>query len=390
METVEVLFFVFAFLTIYPFVFYPFILFVLNLIFKRKLCKENNFEPTISIITPVHNEEENIVPLVESIVHSGYPLTKIQFIFGSDGSTDQTNELIKNVAKRYNFVEYYLFPKRGKNFVINQLVPKAKNNIIVFIDADIRLAPGSLHKLLSYFKDNTIGGVASNLVIAKGKSTEYTVEEQKTQKFLGNIRIWESNIYSTVNNNGPFYAIRREMFAEIPNDKVCDDFYLLLKVLTKGKRMVLAKDAIAFDVRKRFGVWKEFHRKMRFSAGGLSSLLSVPEILLHPLFLFFIISHKLLRWFAPWFLLISLVLLIFTKFTFIKIAVFSIIGLFFLLIILGIVDLLIWKRGQKIFNTPLYIFFSLVGSALGIFRAFTGKQNSNWTLEGLVTKNEKT
>lgn len=390
MSTVEILFLVSAFLTIYPFVIYPILLVLLKSLFKKKISTDKNFEPNITIITPVYNEEDNILSLINSIVHSGYPLSKIQYIFGSDGSTDRTNQIIEEISKKYDFIEYYFFPKRGKNYVINQLVPKAKNEIIVFIDADIRAVPGSLHKLVSYFYDESIGGVASNLTIFHRDTEEYTVEEKKTQKFLGRIRLWESNIYSTVNNNGPCYAIRKELFTEIPNDKVCDDFYILLKVLAKGKRMILAEDAIFFDVRKRFGVWKEFHRKMRFSAGGISTLMYVPEILLNPLYLFFIISHKLLRWFAPLFLLLSLVFLFFTNFLFLKITLFSITGLFLLLILLGILDLMFWKRGQKIFNTPLYVFFSLLGSAFGIFRAFTGKQNSNWTLEGLVTENEKT
>ncbi|MCX7909537.1 MAG: glycosyltransferase [Ignavibacteria bacterium] len=390
MGITEIIFFTLILAGLYPFIIYPLILSLIRKIFKNRINIGKDFEPNITIITPVHNEERNIIPLVESIINSDYPTTKIQYIFGSDGSTDKTNELLEEVSKKHNFIEYYLFPKKGKNYIINQLVPKAKHEIIVFLDADIRITKETLHKLISYFNDEKVGGVLSNIIVSHRGKTEYTFEEKSTQKFFGRIRKWESDIYSTVNNNGPCYAIRKSFFVPIPNDKVCDDFFILLKIIGKGKRMIMAEDALVFDVRERVEVWKEYYRKMRFSAGGISTLFSVPEILLKPLILFFILSHKLLRWFSPFFILCALIFLLFTKLHLLKLTILILIIFTIFIFTIGLLNLYLSGKCIKILRIPMYVFFSIAGTIAGIFRALLGKQNSSWTLEGLVSQNEKT
>ncbi|MFN3781826.1 MAG: glycosyltransferase, partial [Candidatus Kapaibacteriota bacterium] len=334
----------------------------------------------ITIITPVHNEENNLVPLVNSVVNSGYPLSKIQMIFGSDGSTDGTNSQLEELSRMYNFVEYYIFPRSWKNYVLNRLIAKAKNRIVLFLDADIRLEKGTLHKLVSYFSDETIGGVLANVELAQKKISQYTIQDRQFHGFFSKIRKWESDIYATVNGMGPCYAVRRELIPEIPNDRVCDDFFILLEVVSKGKRMVYANDVLAIDVRQRDEVWKEFHRKMRFSAGGISAIFAARRIFRNPWFTFMVISHKLLRWFSPLFLLLAVVLLPFAELSWIKSVGFSIIVVFLLLIIISLLDL---KLGARKFTMPMYVVFSFAGTIAGLFRALSGKQNSTWTLERL-------
>lgn len=380
MGAVEIVQICLLFLSVYPFVIYPVFIVFLSKLSKRPVRVQPNFEPAVTIITPVHNEETNLEPLVKSIIDSGYPLSKVQMIFGSDGSTDGTNRTLEQLSNLYSFVEYYIFPRRGKNFVLNQLIAKAKNQIVLFLDADIRLEKGTLHKLLSYFADDTVGGVLANVELAHKKVSQYTIQDKKFHGFFSRIRKWESEIYATVNGMGPCYAVRKELIPQIPNDRVCDDFYILLEVVSKGKRMVFAEDVTATDVRQRDEVWKEFHRKTRFAAGGISAILSARRILLKPWLAFLVISHKLLRWLSPLFLLLVVFLLPFNSYIWIKFFGFSIIAVFLLLILISFLDL---KVGRGKFTMPLYVVFSLAGTISGIFRAFSGKQNSSWTLEGL-------
>ncbi len=380
MDAVEILLICVLCVAGYPFIIYPVFISLLSKFFKRPVQVDPNFEPEITIITPVHNEENNLVPLVTSVVNSGYPLSKIQMIFGSDGSTDGTNLKLEELSRLHDFVEFYVFPRSGKNFVLNQLIAKAKNQIVLFLDADIRLEKGTLHKMVSYFSDETIGGVLANVELAHKKVSQYTIQDSQFHGFFSKIRKWESDIFATVNSMGPCYAVRKELIPKIPNDKVCDDFFILLEVVSKGKRMVYASDVLATDIRQRDEVWKEYHRKMRFSAGGISAILAARRIFLNPWFAFMVISHKLLRWFSPLFFLLAIFLLLFTEFSWIKLLGFSIIAVFLLLTLLSLLDL---KWGRRKFTMPLYVLFSFAGTIAGIFRAFTGKQNSSWTLERL-------
>jgi len=386
MTTTEILCICLLFLAIYPFTIYPFILWILSKLFSKKIFRNAQFEPSVSILIPLHNEEKNIVTLLNSILDSGYPTSKLQIIFGSDGSTDTTNEILQSIAKDNNVVECYYFQRRGKNYVLNQLIQKARNEIILFVDADIRFQKGTIHKMVSYFADNAVGGVLANVVVSPQKASEYSTEDHKAQILFTNIRKLESEIFATVNNFGPCYAVRKELVPLIPNDKVCDDFYILLKVLSNRRRMILAEDAIAFDIRERDEIRKEFHRKMRFSAGGLSAIVEVPQILLNPMLSFFIISHKLLRWLSPIFLLFAIIFILFTQYYALKLIILSITIAYILLIILGMIDLKVNKKLSKIFKLPLYLFFSISGTIAGIFRFLLGKQNASWTLDGLERK----
>ncbi|MGC9077937.1 MAG: glycosyltransferase [Candidatus Kapaibacteriota bacterium] len=384
MDTVEILILVLLLLGLYPFTIYPFLIFILSKIFKKEIRKANHFEePYVSIVVPVFNEEENIEEIVQSIKNSSYPLSKIQLIFGSDGSTDSTNKILEKVAIENNFVEYYIFPRNGKNFVLNRLLEKANHEIILFLDADIRITKGLLHKIVAYFSDENVGGVLTNIIITKNHKSNYQNEEHQTQKFFTNIRKWESEIFATVNNTGPCYAARKSLLSPIPNDKVCDDFYILLKIISKGKRMVVAEDCIVFDIRQRDDVWKEYHRKKRFSAGGISAILAVPEIFSHPILLFMIFSHKILRWLSPIFIFLAIILAFLSNLILIKFLLLFVIVLFLLLVLFGTVKMKTHKHPIALFSFPLYIFLSTAGTVAGIIRAILGKRNASWTLEKL-------
>ena len=56
---------------------------------------------------------------------------------GSDYSTDKTNEVLSELKRLYPWLSVYLFNKRrGKVSVLNDLVKEAKNEIILFTDAN--------------------------------------------------------------------------------------------------------------------------------------------------------------------------------------------------------------------------------------------------------------
>ncbi len=384
------MFFVFSFLTLYPYFIYPLILFFLSIFFKKKERKSYSFEPEITILIPLHNEEDNIPPLIKSIFDSNYPKEKINILFGSDGSTDNTNAVLEKSREKYPNIEYLILPRMGKSEVINHLLPLIETEIVIFVDADVRLAKQTLKEMVSYFRDPEIGGVISNLIVTKDKKDDINPEERHTQRFFNLIRKLESKIFGTFNNNGPCYAVRRELLQKIPNKKVCDDFFNVLNIFQQRKRIIFAKNALAYDSRPRNNILSEYQRKKRFSAGGLSAIFAVRKIFLHPLFAFFLFSHKVMRWLSPVFAILALILLFINSDNFIKIFIFWSAILFLLFGLVGLIKEMKGKRASKIFRIPLFILLSVAGTISGFIRAFLGKQNSSWTLNGLEEQNEAT
>jgi cellulose synthase/poly-beta-1,6-N-acetylglucosamine synthase-like glycosyltransferase len=116
----------------------------------------------------------------------------------------------------------------------------------------------------------------------------------------------ESATGSVVGVTGAIYAIRRDLYREIPQGTILDDVFVPMNVARMGKRVVFQPSAIARD-RLFIEKGKEFSRKVRTLTGNYQLLRLAPWLLSpsNPL-LFRFISHKLLRLLVPLLLLLML------------------------------------------------------------------------------------
>jgi len=140
-------------LILYVYVIYPFLLFLLyRFRIERKGCGDERFIPSVSIIIPVHNEAKLIQKKMDNTITLDYPKEKLEILVGSDGSTDETEQLLHKWHLFFPFVKISCFPsQRGKAEVINELVTNAKGEIIVLTDADVILQPDAVKKIVRNF-----------------------------------------------------------------------------------------------------------------------------------------------------------------------------------------------------------------------------------------------
>src|SRR6185437_14317751 len=112
---------------------------------------------------------------------------------------------------------------------------------------------------------------------------------------------------SVVGVTGAIYAIRRELFTEIPPGTILDDVFVPMCIGRNGRRVVFQPSAIARD-RIFTDKGKEFSRKVRTLTGNYQLLRTAPWLLSfgNPL-LFRFISHKLMRLLVPLSLILMLV-----------------------------------------------------------------------------------
>ncbi len=120
------------------------------------------------------------------------------------------------------------------------------------------------------------------------------------------MRKLESASGSVVGVTGAIYAIRRELYTEIPDGTILDDVFVPMNVARKGRRVIFQPSAIARD-RLFSEKGKEFSRKVRTLTGNYQLLRLSPWLLspANPL-LFRFISHKLLRLLVPLLLVLML------------------------------------------------------------------------------------
>jgi dolichol-phosphate mannosyltransferase len=108
----------------------------------------------LEIILPAHNEEGNIRPIYDEIVHA-LASTNYQYtiLFVDDGSTDKTLELIKELAKQDSKVKYIEFSRNfGHQNAIKAGLDASFADVIVMMDCDLQHPPTLIKELLSHYE----------------------------------------------------------------------------------------------------------------------------------------------------------------------------------------------------------------------------------------------
>lgn len=253
-------------------------------------------EPTVSIIVAAHNEGRRIGARLENLLALDYPRERLEIIIGSDGSDDDT------VAKAREYesagVVVHAFPsRRGKPALLNELVPAAHGEIVLFADARQRFDPHAIRALVANFADPQVGAVSGELVIAapdEGKTIGTGAATYWQYEKL--IRSTESRSGSTVGATGAIYAIRKALFEPLPDDTILDDVLIPIRIARRGYHVVFEPAAKAFDAAPASGR-DELIRKAR-TIGGLFQLFARERWLLNPRsnpLWFETVSHKALR-----------------------------------------------------------------------------------------------
>ncbi|MDP2304112.1 MAG: glycosyltransferase family 2 protein [Ignavibacteria bacterium] len=305
----EILFFVTFLLIVNSYLLYPILLMVLA---KRNRSTElSESKLSVSILISAYNEEKVIKQRIENIESLDYDKELLEVIVGSDCSNDNTNQILTTLASTSPWLKIYIFEnRRGKAAVINDLVQNATNNILVFSDANTIFDKMALKNLINKFWDDSVGGVSGKLILSDENVTTQSVEEKKYWMFETLIKQAEGKLGILIGANGGIFAIRKELFTSIPIRKaVTDDFFVSLSVLSKGYKFLFANDAIAYE-NVANDIAAEYKRKKRFAATNYQTLSFFKHLLFNNnlLLTYAFWSHKVLRWFLPFQLIIILIL----------------------------------------------------------------------------------
>lgn len=124
----------------------------------------------LSVIVPCYNEQESIFLFYEEITRVASEMEEtFEFIFINDGSSDQTEQRIKELSEKDSRVKYISFSRNfGKEAAIYAGFSKADGDYIVMMDADLQDPPRLLPEMLSYIRQG-YDSVATRRVTRKGE-----------------------------------------------------------------------------------------------------------------------------------------------------------------------------------------------------------------------------
>ena len=386
MLIIKIFFWISVILLIYNYLLYPLILLIIHYFSKNYKCRKPNivFSPNVSIIIAAHNEDLVISDKLASIINGDYPLEKIEILIGSDNSTDNTNAILSEWAEKYSFIKPYFFTQRqGKIAILNQLIPKANNEILILTDANIIFSPKTIIELVIYFSNPKIGFVDSRIININESKDGITLPEQKYISIESKIKEYEGCILGkAMGSFGRCYAMLKDLFSPIPEDKlIMDDLYICLNILKNNFWGIYARDAVVYE-KTTADMKIEYNRKIRIAAGAIQNLFIFSSILLNLNALSFcFFSHKVLRWFGSFFLIIIILfsIIIATTGNWLYILLSSIIVLSILITIIDRYILYPHNKILKLFRFITHFYLANLATLMGWIRVIKGTKNSIWT-----------
>jgi len=222
-------------------------------LYTKKMAKkpwdlkiDEEYEPSVAILVPVHNEERTIQLKLRNLSRVNYPAQKIEAIIVNDASTDSTLEEVRKYVASNQGLKISVFDNQthlGKTNCLNLALKSVRADVIVVSDADCFWSPDILLKALPYLSDSSVGAITARELLLNPQDSWVTRGEQFYDDSVQSIRIGESKIHSTIFFQGGFAAYKRTLLNEFDHD--VDDSGTALNLVQRNSRTLLIPE-IAF------------------------------------------------------------------------------------------------------------------------------------------------
>ncbi|MEC5144380.1 glycosyltransferase family 2 protein [Chitinophaga sp. 212800010-3] len=386
MLILSVLFWLSVFIVFYSYIGYAILLYITvrvkRLLRRGKRPSTGVFRPEVTFLVAAYNEEDFIADKIMNSLQQQYPADRLHFIFVTDGSSDQTNEIVR----RYPAVTLLYRPERGgKMAAINRAMSMVTTPFVVFSDANTLLNREATGRLMDHFADERVGAVAGEKKVLATTGGAEAEGEGMYWKYESALKKWDAELYSVMGAAGELIAIRTSLYEQLPDDTILDDFMLSFRINMKGYTVMYEPDAYAMETSSA-SLKEEYKRKVRISAGGfqsMSRLLPLLNPFRYPKITWQYISHRVLRWtLAPLCLLLALItnmllLIIPGQYNSIYVITGILQGLFYLAALSGYI-LARKNIKAKYLYVPFYFVFMNVAVYIGFGRFLRKKQSAIW------------
>jgi cellulose synthase/poly-beta-1,6-N-acetylglucosamine synthase-like glycosyltransferase len=226
----------------------------------------------VSLIISAYNEEGVLRQKLENALALDYPRERLEILVASDGSTDGTTAIAREFAARGVVLHDYR-TNRGKNAALNDSVPRARGEIIVFTDANGMYRPDALRQLVAPFADPRVGSVCGELVYLNYSRNAVADGYNRYWRFDQMQKALESRCLTLLGANGSIFAIRKALYRSLPN-RVCNDMVLPILVAAAGHAAVYAPEAFATEAGST-DLREELRRRPRIIARGILGIAAV-------------------------------------------------------------------------------------------------------------------
>ena len=269
--------------------FIAFFLSLINFITIRKPLADSEIFDFVSVIVPLRNEANNVIGLIENL-RSQNSLANVEFIFLNDNSDDSTFDLVSTaIEKKPNFrlIQGEPLPPGwiGKVWALHQLLAQTHGEIIVSIDADVRLTPDAISRSITLMKSTQL-----DFLSPYPHQIAQTLGERLIQPLLQwswmstlLLRLSERTTFSSMAvANGQFFIVKKQALDaaggyEAVKSAVLDDVFLARRLIKTGSHGAVVSGAQIAECRM-YSSWSEieagYGKSLRHAFGSIFGSIS--------------------------------------------------------------------------------------------------------------------
>ena len=247
-----------------------FILFIslINFLTIRNPSKATQIQESVSVVVPLRNEATNVAELIDSL-RAQKNLVHVEYLLLDDNSEDGTLALLHQHTSglsNFHILNGSTLPQGwiGKTWALQQLFERASGEIIVSVDADVRLVPDAISAAVTLLKETQLDFLSPYPSQLAHSWSERLIQPLLQWSWMSTVilRIAEkSSISSMVVANGQFFVVRRAALAQMSGyesvrNKVLDDVELARALVKQGSHGCVANGAAIASTRM-YSSWGE-------------------------------------------------------------------------------------------------------------------------------------
>jgi cellulose synthase/poly-beta-1,6-N-acetylglucosamine synthase-like glycosyltransferase len=374
----EIIFWLSAAALFYVYLGYPILLVMVSRLRGRAVLRREDCAPSVSVIITAYNEERDLAAKLENTLALDYDRDKLEVIVASDCSTDRTDEIARRFASR-GVRLYRQSVRLGKTAAQNAAIEQARGEIILFSDATTHYRPDVLRLMNRSFADPAVGCVAGRLIYVDPAHTSVGRGARSYWSYETFLKKHESHACSLIGASGCLYAVRRSAYVPLYNE-ACSDFLIATKMVEQGLRAVFEPDAVCTEETNR-RTDRELSMRVRVITQTFTDLWR-HRAMMNPIRSGFyavqLISHKVMRYLVPFFLILLLLAsavlaprsIFYAALLIIQVVFYATAALSWALERLGM--------HNSLLSLPLYFVLANLASLVAFYKFLSGERYARW------------
>ena len=178
--------------------------------------------PWASVIIPIKDERDNLVPLIEGLLtvmssHATSQTRPFEIIFVDDGSSDGSSDALDSLAAQHSQIRVFHFDRNyGKTCALEAGFSQSSGDIIIQIDGDLQQDSQDILKLLPYTDTH-------DLVCGWRQERQDGLVKKMSSRIANRVRNFFT--HDGVHDTGCPLKIFRRCWSDCASSKACTDSF---------------------------------------------------------------------------------------------------------------------------------------------------------------------